>query len=710
MVPARNASTSEQASSIHGCSIMGQDATGSIRHPAPPQGSGCPLGGAPPDVLVRGRPLRVLSPSGPAQVQCGRVLSRPGPSAPADAQPDAQPGTTPEHPFTLAIDVGGTGLKASVLSRDGSMVADRVKMRHHLPDATRRRAGRGDADHAGPAAARRPTGSRVASPAWCAGPRLERPALRPEEGPGLTVDSDLFAAWSDFDLAAALRRRSSIPTRVANDADVQGAAVVNGNGLEVVITLGTGFGSAVFMDGSLLPHIELAHHPFRKDETYNEQVGEVARKKVGDKRWNHRVREAIGCLDALFFFDHLYIGGGNARRVDRDELGDVLRRITVVDNTAGILGGIKLWEGAAPGRMTPPRITLVGGGSTHWTPTPAGRLRQHRRPWPTPRSSCTTSTRTRCRRCSRSAEHIATVPRHRPAAPGPPPTSTTPSTAPSSSSPPSRSAGSPACATTSRSPPATASASRSATASGPGGISRALRSVPVMVDIARAVERARARRAAPQREQPAHRAVPGREHGDRRSRTVGLCNEIVGLQFALSLLFDGDMHEVDPVVAGVNHLPLVTALRIGDDDGFAMLRDVLENPGHRGDEPIWMTRRPPACTGTSISDGEKWTKADVVANNRVKFELFQRFGVLPGSSDTHVVEFFPGFVTPASDFGRDWGVHHYGIAGHQADKADDDARGGRAAWGRRDLRRGRRASWWPICSSGSSPAAARPCP
>jgi polyphosphate glucokinase len=57
------------------------------------------------------------------------------------------------------------------------------------------------------------------------------------------------------------------------------------------------------------------------------------------------VREAIGCLDALFFFDHLYIGGGNARRIERDELGDVLERITVVDNTAGILGGIKLWEG-----------------------------------------------------------------------------------------------------------------------------------------------------------------------------------------------------------------------------------------------------------------------------------------------------------------------------------------------------------------------------
>ena len=68
-----------------------------------------------------------------------------------------------------------------------------------------------------------------------------------------------------------------------------------------------------------------------------------------------------------------------------------------------------------------------------------------------------------------------------------------------------------------------------------------------------------------------------------------------------------------------------------------------------------------------------WTKADILANNKVKFELFDRFGVLPGSSDTHVVEFFPGFVTAASDYGRDWAVHHYGMHGHQSDKADDDA-------------------------------------
>ena len=131
---------------------------------------------------------------------------------------------------------------------------------------------------------------------------------------------------------------------MANDADVQGAAVVQGKGFEAVITLGTGFGTAFFMDGRMLPHLEFAHLDFRKGETFNEQLGEPVRKKVGDKRWNKRVQKAIAYFDALTFFDHLYIGGGNAQRVNRRDLGEVLERITVVDNSAGILGGIKLWE------------------------------------------------------------------------------------------------------------------------------------------------------------------------------------------------------------------------------------------------------------------------------------------------------------------------------------------------------------------------------
>jgi alpha-galactosidase len=206
---------------------------------------------------------------------------------------------------------------------------------------------------------------------------------------------------------------------------------------------------------------------------------------------------------------------------------------------------------------------------------------------------------------------------------------------------------------------------------GPGGIFRALRSIPVMVDIARAVEQHAPDALLLNVSNPLTalcRAITK----ETTVRTVGLCNELVGFQFAMSLLFDCGMHEVDPTVGGVNHLPLITGCRIGADDGFALLREFLASPGPRADDPIWM----PPPDGThwhKYSAGEGWTKSDVVANQKVKFELFQRFGVMPGSSDTHVVEFFPGFVTEHSDFGRQWGVHHYGILGHMADKADDDA-------------------------------------
>jgi polyphosphate glucokinase len=249
-------------------------------------------------------------------------------------------------PLTLAIDIGGTGLKASVLDASGAMVADRVRVPTKYPLAP---------DGAGGLVATLvklvkplPEADRVSAgfPGMVrSGKILSAPHFVTESGPGSKVDNRLVKAWSRFDLAGALQDALGKPTRVANDADVQGAAVVQGKGLEFVVTLGTGFGTACFLDGNLLPHLEIAHQPFRKGETYNDQLGERTRKDIGDERWNVRVRKAISQLDQLLFFDHLYIGGGNARRVKRDDLGDMLAKTTIVDNNAGILGGIRLWEG-----------------------------------------------------------------------------------------------------------------------------------------------------------------------------------------------------------------------------------------------------------------------------------------------------------------------------------------------------------------------------
>lgn len=243
------------------------------------------------------------------------------------------------HPFTLAVDIGGTGLKASVLDATGNMVADRVKVATTYPMPPEKLV----ATLVG-MAGRLPAFQRasIGFPGMVRnGHVLTAPHFSTTGGPGTAADPALLQAWKGFDLAGTLAQAVGVPTKVANDADIQGAAVVAGKGLEMIITLGTGFGTGIFYDGHLMPHLELSHHAFRKGETYNEQLGEHTRKRIGDERWNRRVLKAIAALRALVFFDHLYVGGGNSRRVVRDALDD---DITIVDNSAGVLGGIKLWE------------------------------------------------------------------------------------------------------------------------------------------------------------------------------------------------------------------------------------------------------------------------------------------------------------------------------------------------------------------------------
>ena len=149
---------------------------------------------------------------------------------------------------------------------------------------------------------------------------------------------------------------------------------------------------------------------------------------------------------------------------------------------------------------------------------------------------------------------------------------------------------------------------------GPGGIMRALRSIPVLLDIARDVEAVAPDAWLVNVTNPLTalcRSVT-RETG---VKTVGLCNEWVGCTWMLSLLLDCGMHEIDPVLGGVNHYPLATALRVGDDDGFARLRAILADPEQAAIEPIWMD--PPERAGwTKVSPADHWTKLDVIANNR----------------------------------------------------------------------------------------------
>ena len=138
----------------------------------------------------------------------------------------------------------------------------------------------------------------------------------------------------------ALSKKLDKPVRVANDADVQGWGVIAGDGVELVITLGTGFGSALFLDGKLVPNLELAHHRFDKGLTYEEKLGDAARKKIGKKKWNRRLLKAIRTLEHAFNYDRLYIGGGNAKQI----IMRLPSNTKIVENVAGLLGGLALWR------------------------------------------------------------------------------------------------------------------------------------------------------------------------------------------------------------------------------------------------------------------------------------------------------------------------------------------------------------------------------
>ena len=226
---------------------------------------------------------------------------------------------------TLSIDVGGTGLKASVIDESGRLLTDRVRV---------------DTPVGSPPAEIVQALARLVAPLGS----FDRVSVG---FPGVVRNGRVLTApnldnkgWKDFDLAGALGRALGKPVRVANDADVQGLAVIAGKGVEMVITLGTGFGTGLYLDGRLAPHLELSHHTFRKGETYDEHLGNAARKRVGNGKWNKRVRKAIRSLRALTSFDHLYIGGGNAKKIDFELDPDV----TVVSNDAGIKGGIALWH------------------------------------------------------------------------------------------------------------------------------------------------------------------------------------------------------------------------------------------------------------------------------------------------------------------------------------------------------------------------------
>jgi polyphosphate glucokinase len=147
--------------------------------------------------------------------------------------------------------------------------------------------------------------------------------------------------WHGYALAQKLSdAHGGAPARVLNDAGVQGFGVIEGKGTEMVLTLGTGMGCALFVDGRYVPNVELAHHPLKKGKSYEEWCGARALEKIGKKKWNKHVREVLDQVQPIFNPRVIYLGGGNAHKLK----GDLPKNVKVTENVAGLLGGIALWR------------------------------------------------------------------------------------------------------------------------------------------------------------------------------------------------------------------------------------------------------------------------------------------------------------------------------------------------------------------------------
>jgi polyphosphate glucokinase len=239
-------------------------------------------------------------------------------------------GSTDDHeqakgPLTLSFDIGGSHLKAGILSAAGNMISERVRIETPRP-------AKPEAVVAGLISLAKQVGEFDRVSAGFPGVVRRGTVLT---GPNL---GNKF--WKNFDLEHALNSELGKPVRILNDASVQGLGVIEGRGTECVITMGTGMGFAHFLDGCLAPHIELSQHPIKNGKTYDEYVGEAALEKIGRKRWNKRVHKIIGVLATVVMYDTLYIGGGNSRLIELD----LPANVKPVSNEAGITGGARAWD------------------------------------------------------------------------------------------------------------------------------------------------------------------------------------------------------------------------------------------------------------------------------------------------------------------------------------------------------------------------------
>ena len=238
---------------------------------------------------------------------------------------------------TLSIDVGGTGIKALVLNDRGEPISERSRVDTPYPcppelflETVRE------------LVTDQPSFDRVSIgfPSMVRDGRTLRVVPFARAVKSGARDPELYAHWDGYRLQQGISEMLGVPALLINDADMQGCAVVTGEGVELVITLGTGVGTGLFHEGRLLPHLELSQGEFGGDSV-DIALGDAQRREIGNRRWRLLVTKALTDLDAKIIADKIYVGGGNSKHL---RLEDLISACEIVPNTAGLLGGVRAWE------------------------------------------------------------------------------------------------------------------------------------------------------------------------------------------------------------------------------------------------------------------------------------------------------------------------------------------------------------------------------
>jgi polyphosphate glucokinase len=208
----------------------------------------------------------------------------------------------------LGVDVGGSGVKGAPVDLEtGSLVAERLRIPTPQPST--------------PGAVSDAIAQIVADHGWNGPVGVTIPGV--VRSGVVETAANIDTGWVGLDAASMLSERLQMPVTVLNDADAAGLAeATHGaakgvNGVVILLTFGTGIGSAYLYDGRLIPNTELGHLIFKDQKAEHYAAGRLV--KRGDLEvdwWAARVNELLAYIEELFWPDLFVFGGGISKRFE----------------------------------------------------------------------------------------------------------------------------------------------------------------------------------------------------------------------------------------------------------------------------------------------------------------------------------------------------------------------------------------------------------